>query len=45
MVDTFGVNFPLNILNVETWNGITWVLQGSFQTNVAGWNTQVIYFD
>ena len=42
-VDTFGTSPPLNILNVETWDGTMWVLQGSFQMNIPGWNTQFKY--
>ena len=39
-VDTFGNSPPLNILNNETWDGTSWIWQGSYQLNNPVWNTQ-----
>jgi|TARA_B110000196_G_scaffold207564_1_gene177874 plastocyanin len=36
-LDTF--NGPINILNVETWDGISWVNQYTYQVNISGWHT------
>ena len=37
-LDTFSTG-PINILNVETWDGISWVTQNTYQVNISGWHT------
>ena len=44
-VDTFGNSPPLNILNIETWDGTSWIWQGSFQLNNPAWTTQFKYLN
>ncbi len=44
-VDTFGNSPPLNILNIETWDGTSWIWQGSYQLNNPVWTTQFKYLN